>query len=368
MQPKISLVMSVYNGTPYLRTSVESILSQTFTDFELIIIDDGSTDSTWKILTEYADRDERVNLLKNEENIGLTKSLNKGLRLAKGEYIARQDADDVSFPDRFQLQTRFLDNYLEVGAIGTAAEVIDEQGMSLRRSYVLIEHESIQACLLVNNYNCLYHSSMMVRRSLMRALGGYREELRYAQDYDLWLRLSQFTRVENLPDILICVRRSATNITKKHRQEQLLSAFAISLKAVRESLRGQLLDEDAYQRFWWADLRLSDEGAYQQFWLADHGQDAQLQSLDIQRLWPFWKLLANHSGGPQFWGPRLRCLGYSLLRHHQTVEGLQLLSVVTRQLKMPIQLGPVFKSFIKPYLPALGYQLWKTWQLQQVKK
>lgn len=366
MQPKVSVVMSVYNGTPYLHESVEGILNQTFKDFEFIIIDDGSTDNTWEILSECASRDQRIKLSKNEENIGLTKSLNKGLKLARGEYVARQDADDVSLPERFEFQTRFLDDRLEVGAIGTSAQVIDEQGIFLRQSNVLIEHESMQACLLVNNYNCLYHSSMMVRRSLVQAVGGYREDLRYAQDYDLWLRLSGVTRIENLPDILICVRRSTTNITKKHRQEQLLTAYEISLKAVRESLK-EPLDEDAYQRFWWADLRLSDEDAYQRFWLKYHGQYAQLQMVDIQRLWPFWKLLANHSGGPKFWGPRLRRLGYKLLHCRQPVEGLQLLSVVARQFKMPIEVDCVFKGLVKPYVPTLGHQLWKTWQLKQTR-
>lgn len=363
MQPKISVVMSVYNGTPYLRESIESILNQTCKDFEFIIIDDGSSDNTWKIITEYANQNQQIKLFKNEENIGLTKSLNKGLKLARGEYIARQDADDVSLPDRFDLQTRFLDAHLEVGAIGSSAQVIDEQSMFVRQSNVLLEHESMQACLLVNNYNCLYHSSMIVRRSLLQAVGGYREDLRYAQDYELWLRLSQVIRIENLPDVLVCVRRSNTNITKKHRQEQLQCAFEVSLKAVQESLK-EPLDKDAYQRFWWADLRLSDEDAYQRFWLAAHGQDAQLQSVDIQRLGTFWQLLANHSGGAKFWGPRLSNLAYKLLHCRQLVEGLQLLWVVVRQLKMPIQMDRIFRGMIKPYVPPLGHQLWQSWQLK----
>lgn len=365
MPPKVSVVMSVYKGKPYLRECLESILNQTFTDFEFIIIDDGSTDSTWEILTEYDKRDHRVRIFKNVENIGLTKSLNKGLALAQGEYIARQDADDISLQERFKLQTRFLDHHLEVGAIGSVAEVIDEQGMSLGQSKVPIEHESLQACLLVNN--CLYHSSMMARRSLVQALGGYREELRYAQDYDLWLRLSQLARIENLQDILVRVRHSAKNITTTKREEQLLCAFKISIQAVQESLKGQSLAKDAYQRFWWAILRLSDEDAYQRFWFAYHSRCGQLQWRDIQSLWPFWKLLANHPGGFQIWGSRLYRLAHNLLARGQTVEGLQLLSVVATQFKFPIQLGTIVKISIKPYVPPLGYQLWKVWQLQQTR-
>ncbi len=363
MQPKVTVVMSVYNGTLYLQEAVESILNQTFTDFEFIIIDDESTDKTWEILTQYANRDQRVKLFKNKENIGLTKSLNRGLEFATGEYIARQDADDVSLPDRFKLQTCFLDDNVDVGAIGTSAEVINEQGKFLEQSYVIREHESIQACLLVNN--CLFHSSMMVRRSLMQALGGYREELRYAQDYDIWWRISRLARIENLPDILVRVRRSAKNISKLYRHEQLLSALEISLRIVQESLKGQPLDEDAYQRFWWSYVQVLDEDVDQRFWIEHRSNHTQLQRMDIQRLWPFWKLLADHAGGPQFWGPRLRRLGYNLLRRRQTVEGLELLSIVTRQLKMPIQLNCVFKGLIKPYVPGLGQQLWRTWQLKQ---
>lgn len=350
MPPKVSVVMSVYNGKRYLREAVESILNQTFTDFEFLIVDDGSTDSTWVILTEYADGDQRVRLFKNEENIGLTKSLNKGLKLAKGEYIARHDADDVSLPNRFKLQTRFLDEHLEVGAIGSFAEVINEQGISLGQSQVPIEHESIQAYLLVNN--CLYHSSLMARRSLVETLGGYNEELRYAQDYDLWWRLSKLARLANLPNKLILVRRSVKSLTKSYRQEQLVCAFKISLNIIRESLKGRPLDEEAYQQFWWAYLRLLDKDAYQQFWCKYHSQRTQLRWRDIQRLQPFWNFLATHASGPHIWGPRLRSLAYNLLHHQQTLEGLQLLWVVAHQLKIPIQWNSLVKGLIKPYIPG----------------
>lgn len=352
MKPKVSVVMSVYNGTLYLRESLESILNQTFTDLEFIIIDDKSTDDTWEILSEYNNRDSRIKLYKNLENLGLTKSLNKGLQQAQGKYIARQDADDVSLPDRFELQTDFLEQHLEVGAIGTSAEVIDEQGKAIEQSSVPVDHESIQAYLLVNN--CLHHSSMMARRSLVQALGGYKEELRYAQDYDLWWRFSQSARLANLPDNLVQVRRSRRNLTNTRRQEQLKCALDISLKAVKESLASQILDEDAYERFWWAYLQLLDKEAYQRFWYADRCKDALLQKRDIQSLTPFWQLLASHPGGPQIWGTRLRRLAGNLLRHRQTIEGIQLLAVVGGQLKMPIKLKTVVKELVKSYVPALG--------------
>lgn len=353
--------MSVYNGTIYLRESVESILNQTLKDFEFIIINDGSTDNTWEIISEYAKQDQRIKLFKNEQNIGLTKSLNKGLRLAQGEYIARQDADDVSLPNRFKLQTHFLDQHSEVGAVGSVAEIIDEHGLSLGKSNVPLEHESLQVCLLVNN--CLYHSSMMLRQSLLQTLGGYKEELCYAQDYDLWWRISRLARLVNLPDQLILVRRSHKNISNVYRQAQLQCALDISLNAVQETLK-EPLDKDAYQRFWWTEIRAADEDANQHLWFADHKTYTPLRWIDIQSLEPFWKLLANYPSGTKIWGPRLRRLGYKLLSRGQTVEGLQLLWLAANQFKLPFELDRVVKSVIKPYVPASGYQLWKTLNLK----
>jgi glycosyltransferase involved in cell wall biosynthesis len=110
--PKVSVLMSVYNGESHLGEAVEGILKQTFTDFEFIIVDDGSTDSTWSILSEYATRDKRIVLLQNKNNIGLAQSLNKGLAMARGEYIARQDADDISLSVRFANQVEYLDKMI----------------------------------------------------------------------------------------------------------------------------------------------------------------------------------------------------------------------------------------------------------------
>ena len=364
--PKVSVLMSVYNGSCYLRESVESILNQTLIDFEFIIIDDGSTDNTWEILTKYAERDQRIKLFKNKENIGLTKSLNKGLKLAQGEYLARQDADDISLPDRLKIQTDFLDLYPEVGVLGSDAEAINDQGQSLGSRLVPIEHEdnleheSLQAYLLVNN--CLHHSSLMARRRLMQDIGGYDEELRYAQDYKLWWQIGQVSRLTSLSDILILVRRSGKNITTKNRLEQLLCSLNISLQAVEESLEGQTLDKEAYQRFWWAYLQLLDQRAYQGFWPAYHGSHAQLTSKDIRGLQPVWNLLANHPGGSSVWGFRFQNLALHLLRRRQAVTGLQLLWISARGLKMPIPWSKTMRALVKPYVPEPGQQLWRVWK------
>ncbi len=122
---KISVVMSVYNGQSYLREAVESILNQTFTDFELILIDDGSTDATGEILDEYATRDARIILSRNQNNIGLTRSLNQGISMSRGKYIARMDADDVSRADRLSRQFEFLEKRPEVGVLGSGYQLMD---------------------------------------------------------------------------------------------------------------------------------------------------------------------------------------------------------------------------------------------------
>ncbi len=128
MPNRVSVVMAVHNGEKYLRQAVESILAQTFMDFEFIIVNDGSNDSTDSILGEFASRDKRIIIVQNGKNIGLTRSLNRGLELAHGQLIARMDVDDISFPQRLEAQVDFMESHPEIGILGTAACVIDADG------------------------------------------------------------------------------------------------------------------------------------------------------------------------------------------------------------------------------------------------
>ena len=131
--PKITVLMPVYNGEKYLKESIESILKQTFRDFEFLIINDTSTDESEKIIRSF--KDSRIKLIKNEKNIGLTKSLNKGLDLAKGEYMARMDADDISLPKRLEIQVAFMDKNPKIGVIGAWAKVIGESNKKYIKTY-----------------------------------------------------------------------------------------------------------------------------------------------------------------------------------------------------------------------------------------
>ncbi|WP_144864030.1 glycosyltransferase family 2 protein [Hyella patelloides] len=367
-KPKVSILMCVYNGEAYLQEAVDSILQQTFPDFEFVIVDDGSTDSSWQILTKYSKQDSRIVLISNAENLGLEKSLNKGLATVKGKYIARQDADDVSLPNRLQLQVDFLDAHPEVGALGSSIEFIDRESLVLRQLEVATDHDSIEALLLVNN--CLWHSSMMMRRHLLQELAGYNENMLHAEDYDLWWRISRHSRLANLPDILLQYRQdNVSAISKLKRQQQLECAQKISLRAVQESLPKTALNIDklAYERFWWAYLGLIDPQSYQKCWYSDRGKSELLRWQDIRQLQPFWDLLANHPAGAKIWGSRLYELVLYCLRIRQTSTGLYLLWVGWRQLQMPISWSIVFRSSTKPYLPNFFHRLWRIKQQKQQK-
>ena len=221
--PKVSVVMSVYNGSRYLRESIESILSQSFTDFEFIIIDDGSTDNTWEILTQYSDRDRRIRLFQNEKNLGLTKSLNKGLRLARGEYIARQDADDVSLTQRFEKQVALLNNHPESVLASCNVEVINPEGKTVAKHEQACDSKFVAWYLLFYNH-IAGHSQVMFRREPVIDLGGYCEARRYSQDYELWSRLIKVGDIVILPEALQQQRLHNNSVSaQKGSQQQTLS-------------------------------------------------------------------------------------------------------------------------------------------------
>jgi len=214
--PKVSVIMSVYNGERYLREAVESILNQTFRDLEFIIIDDGSTDGTADVLRSY--NDPRIVLLTNTDNIGLTASLNRGLGAARGKYIARMDADDISLPKRLERQIAYLDTHPEVGLLGTWVEVIDEWGERLFTLQGSTDSLRLKWLLLVGQ-NLLTHSATMYRRSLVERLGGYHPG-RYSQDYELWSRMSFETQIAQLPEILLRWRNHSEGISTQHLEQQ----------------------------------------------------------------------------------------------------------------------------------------------------
>lgn len=225
--PKVTVLMSVYNGAQFLHESIQGILSQTFADFEFIIIDDGSTDDTKHILQSYATRDSRVRLILNNTNIGLTASLNRGLELARGEYLARQDSDDVSLSQRLQEQVTRLDHDPALILIGSAYHVVDAMGVILGTTRNPESDTAIKWRMLIDNP--FAHSSVMFRRQPLLIHGlRYDERCRFAQDYDLWSRLLQYGAGENLSLPLIRYRVHGDNLGERFSAAQEETACRIA--------------------------------------------------------------------------------------------------------------------------------------------
>lgn len=207
---KISVIMSVFNSEEYLKDSIESILCQTYSNFEFIITDDGSTDKSIDILNSFRDKDKRILLIKNLKNLGLTKNLNIMISLAKGDYIARMDSDDISLPQRFEKQLIFLENHKTIGVCGTYSCVF---GKHIKEKIMRFpeKHEDIRSNLLFENV--IVHSSVMLRKKIIDDYNiRYNEDFSIIQDYELWSRLKDFTEFANIPETLLRYRMSDSNI------------------------------------------------------------------------------------------------------------------------------------------------------------
>ena len=204
----ISVLMSVYNSQAYLQAAIDSVLQQTFREFEFVIIDDCSTDGSWEILTAYAAQDRRIRLRRNRENLGLTRSLNQGLAEIRGKYVARMDADDVSLPDRFARQYQFMEANPAVGVCGTWTKTIGEGTRHVALGYVNqypADDKTIRCWLLFGVG--LAHPSVFLRRELLLKAGlTYDNSYRCCQDYDLWTRAYRHFELANLPEVLLLYR------------------------------------------------------------------------------------------------------------------------------------------------------------------
>lgn len=244
LNPKVSINMATYNRGQYLPEAIDSILRQDFTDWELIIVDDGSTDNTQEVILPYL-RDERVKYFKNEKNLGICLTRNKALEKSSGEYIAVLDSDDVWLAnDKLSQQIDFLDFNYEYALVGTGVVVIDEKGKELKR-YVNPEGSvPIKNSLLAKNP--FAHSSVLYRREIVLKLGAYPLNLNGIEDYDLWLRLGKKFKLHNLPLYDLGYRKHPNNISLIDR-ERLMQANLTLIKKYREF----------YPNFYWAWTRRS---------------------------------------------------------------------------------------------------------------
>lgn len=231
--PTVSVVMSVHNCEKHIKEAVDSVLSQTFTDFEFIIVNDGSTDGTADILKSYCDP--RIILI-HQQNIGLTKSLNRAIAGASGTLIARQDADDRSLPHRLATQVAFLAEHPEIALVGSAVEVISGSGMPLATFRNPANPDEIRGVL--RSHNCFCHGSVMFRRDSFFSLAGYDEFFVTAQDYDMWIRFSERFALANLAEPCYVYRFSTDSVTvKKMVSQHRMAVLARRFAAEREGTR-----------------------------------------------------------------------------------------------------------------------------------
>lgn len=214
--PRISVLMSVYNAETFLREAIDSVLSQTFTDFEFLIYEDCSTDGSLEIIQSYSDS--RIKLVKNESNRGLTWNLYDGMNTASGDYVARMDADDICMPERFQKQVAFLDSNKDISIVGSAVVFFDDNGMEISGNQPL-EHDAIKVELLLSF--TMMHPSVMMRIADFRMHNlNYNPHFRYSQDFDLWTRAIQHLQFANHPDVLLRMREHSFKISTALKPQQ----------------------------------------------------------------------------------------------------------------------------------------------------
>jgi len=230
--PAVTVLLAVHNGGELLRASIESVLAQTFTDWELLVVNDGSTDQTLAILDEY--HDPRLRVVTNPENVGLTRSLNRGVREARGALIARQDADDLSGRTRLQKQVAFLKAHRDVQLLGSSAWRLNPTGRITGSNDLPTTHDAIRWASIVD---CPFlHTSVMFRReTVLREFGAYDEQFSISQDYDLWNRIAARGAVANLSERLVSMRehpRSMTRTRSEATNEEIARILEANWKAL----------------------------------------------------------------------------------------------------------------------------------------
>lgn len=228
--PALSVLMPVHNGGRFLAEAISSILKQTFRDFEFLIVNDGSTDTTAQVLAGFSASDARIRIT-NLPHTGLVAALNHGFDLASGTWVARMDADDIAWPARLERQMAFASFATNTAAIGSFWRVIDADGLVRRTISTPTTPAGIAASL--KHSNCLAHPTMLLRRAAVLACGGYRPAFEQAEDYDLWLRLSEHFEIHALPEVLLDYREHAGQSNWVKLEQRILSVRAAQYAAAR---------------------------------------------------------------------------------------------------------------------------------------
>jgi len=227
--PKISVIMPNYNCEKYISEAIESILKQSFTDFEFIIIDDGSTDNSWNIIQEYAKKDDRIVALRNKKNLKICKTLNKWLEIARWEYIARMDSDDISFPKRLEKQIKYLENNKNIWLVWTNCVFINENW--IKWNVKTFPEKNIKRYIWYRNP--ILHPSVVFRRELYEKFWWYDEDFLYAEDLELWIRFWQQSEFYNLQEFLLKYRIFWWNSTLKKQKLMIKNTLKARKKALK---------------------------------------------------------------------------------------------------------------------------------------
>ena len=298
----VSIILPIYNAELFVEKALESLLSQTYCDFELIAIDDGSTDSSLQIVERLSATDKRIRVV-SQNNKGLVYTLNHGIDLAKGSLVARMDADDICEPYRLEWQVKFMIDNPSVVCVGGQINLIDMAGRDILKMSMPLDHEGIDAANLSAVSHGIVHPTALMRLSTLRMLGGYSSEYRHAEDIDLWLRLGEIGHLANLPITLLNYRQHIGSIGYQHHFEQKTSQW----KAVKA-----------------ASQRRGQEFNMVQPSLADFERKS--ASGSIEEKWAWWALKGGNLSTARYyaqravskapWRPSVWKLGLCCIRGH----------------------------------------------------
>lgn len=233
-KPFLTVFTPNYNNSKFISETIESILNQTYFNFEYIIIDDYSSDDSWQVIQKYAKKDDRIKIYRNNKNLGIVKTRNKGFSLSSSEakYFAIIDSDDIALPDRLEVQVHFLENNLEYGLIGSNIVIINEDSQEFGfRSFPLTD-EAIKK--VITRYNPIAQSSVILRKRVINEFGKYDKKWDVIEDYEYWLRVGISWKIGNIIKPLIKYRLSKTQAKAIRFKETLKKTYKLQSKAVRE--------------------------------------------------------------------------------------------------------------------------------------
>jgi len=232
VNPKISVMMTVYNAEKYIREAIESILNQTFSDFEFIILDDHSTDNSYEIINEYAKRDNRILVLSNEKNLGIAESRTKCIKYAKGKYIAIADADDISVPTRFEKQLKYLEKHKECGVVGSFIQLFDSETGKIIGSRKYYE-DDVRIRKRIFIYSPIAQPASMIRKEVFDYIGFYNPEYPPVEDLDIWFRLGTKYKFANIQEVLLNYRVHQNSATIKNMHRIKILTLQIRQKYIK---------------------------------------------------------------------------------------------------------------------------------------